>query len=379
MPKAGVENGTAVRPRDESFDLAKGIGILAVVGLHLSNRSARLFHMPYSKSWWVLKWINLFLNFCVPLFLFISAVLLARSVARQERPNWGRFAWRRSKAVVFPLLLWSGIYWGVKAAATREGRLHDPAYWSDVGARAFDLLFGKAEFHLYFLSVLAQLCILFPILVVALRSKRLSFWVALLIAIIVQTVVVLVQKQVQFKFPASTAFWYMSTVIPGVWLGLNWDKWQVVRRWAWPLGLAIAAVGFYELGIQSHQALLKEPSNGTLVNVSTWTYALGMSLLTLVGVTLWSERASRPSLLRTGLRVLGAMSLQIYLIHPMVMEVLSDRYRLFLRLPLSAFWLFLATLLITFAISWVLDKIPYVNTLLFGRDLPPRGKPKEAA
>ena len=324
MPaEAEPQTATPVKRRDESFDLAKGIGILAVIVLHLSNRSARTFHMEYSKSWWALKWTNLFVNFCVPLFLFISAVLLARSVARQERPNWGRFAWRRGKAVLFPLLLWSAIYWGVKAKfSVGESRLRDPAFWSDTGARLFDLLFGKAEFHLYFLSVLAQLCILFPLLVFLMRSKRINLWLALLIALLVQTIVVLIQKQVGFKFPASTAFWYMSTVLPGVWVGLNWQRWPEVRTWAWPIGAVLAISGFSMLGYQSHQSLLKQPANGNWINISTWTYALGMCFLILSLVTIWGDRVTRPNPGRSALRTLGEMSLQLYLIHPLVMEIL---------------------------------------------------------
>lgn len=377
MTNEGQAPPAPAKRRDESFDLAKGIGILAVIVLHLSNRSARLFHTEYSKSWWALKWTNLFVNFCVPLFLFISVILLARSVARQERPNWALFAWRRGKAVVFPLILWSAIYWGVKARFSgSEGRLHNPDFWADIPARLFDVFFGKAEFHLYFLSVLAQICILFPLLVWLLRSKRLHFLWVLLIAVLVQTVVVLIQKQVAFKFPASTAFWYMSTVLPGVWIGLNWDKWPDVRRWALPAGAVLALAGFGMLGYQSYNSLTKQPANGNWINISTWGYALGMCFLILALVTWWSGRVTKPAAGRTLLRTFGEMSLQLYLIHPMVMEVLSRRSSGFRQLPLPSVWLFLATLLVTFAISWLLDKVPYANTVLFGRDLPPKPHPK---
>jgi peptidoglycan/LPS O-acetylase OafA/YrhL len=375
-----VQNDTPPEPRpnrEEAFDVAKGIGILAVVGLHVSNRSGRLFHQQFSNSWWILTWINRFLNFCVPLFLLLSAILLARSLAKQEPIDWKRFARRRLKSVLFPLVLWTVIYWLLHAYVRGDAVMQTSAYWLDVKARLFDLVLGKAEFHLYFLAVLLQLCLILPFLVLLLRRIKLNIWTVTLIAIIMQTLMVLIQKQVQFKFPASIVLWYASTILPAVWVGMNWREWPQIRRTGWPAWAALALGGFAAFAWQTWLNLVPKTANGTLLNASTWAYVLGAGFLILAGVTTWTSGAPTPKLI---MRRLGEMSLQVYLMHPILMQFLTKDsiVRGYRSLPLPSLWFFVTILLGTYAVAWALDKVPYVNFALFGRDLPPRASSTKA-
>ncbi|HVT12953.1 MAG TPA: acyltransferase [Fimbriimonadaceae bacterium] len=408
--------------RDVAFDVAKGVGIVAVVGLHLSNRSASAFHDSGSPGWWVLKWTNLFLNFCVPLFLIVSAILLARSASRQEKPDWKRFAWRRVRSILGPLVVWSVLYWLMRAFVQHDARVLTPGFWSDVKGRLMDVAFGKAEFHLYFMSILAQVCLILPLFVVLFRRVRLDIWIVLLIAIILQGASFALQKVVLFPYPGSTVFWYFSSVIPGIWIGMNWRDWPSIRRATWPAWALLAAAGFAVFGYDSWLVLTKQQPNGTVMNAAASAYALGMPFLIIGLLTVWVGRMEEPSrpearptnlgagrpltLARTTrrpsppgrrgvdgafedrleacatgsaewLRRLGTMSLQIYLMHPVLMEVLTTSWRLpvMRRLPLPSVWLFLITLFGTYGIALLLSRTPYADQILFGKELPPKRQP----
>ena len=298
--------------RDEAFDIAKGVGIVAVVGLHLSSRSASLFYKPFDGAWWVLKWINLFLNFCVPLFLLISAVLLARSLSRSLatlpggtalRPSrsgrveesgsangsvWARYALRRIRSVLLPLLIWSAIFWLLRAYVRHDAAVMRPGFWGDLKGRLMDLAFGKAEFHLYFLSVLAQFCLVLAFLVLLFRRGRTNIWHALLIATLLQGAAFALQKVVRFEWPGATVFWYLSILIPGVWVGMNWPEWPEVRRRTWAAWILLAILGFAVFGYDSALDLEKQATNGTLTNAASSAYALGISFLILALLTLWN-------------------------------------------------------------------------------------------
>ncbi len=370
--------------RDIAFDLAKGVGIVAVVALHLTSRSASLFHKPFDAAWWSLRWINFFVNFCVPLFLLVSAILLARSLSSTRdgitAARWKRFAWRRTRSVVFPLVIWSAIYWMLRAFVQHQTSLLKPTYWADIKDRGLELVFGKAEFHLYFLSVLAQFCIVLPLVVALLRRVRSpkqysgtpapAFFIVLVIAIALQAGAFALQKVVRFPWPGSTVFWYLSTLIPGVWVGMNWDDWPAIRRRTWPVWIAFAAVGFAIFGYNSSLDLQHQQTNGTVTNSASAAYALGMPFMILALLSMLSD-APRGwvGATRAVLRRMGELSIQIYLMHPILLQWLGTSWRLtlFRSLPLPGLWLFSLTLFGTYGIALLLDRLPHVNQLLFGK------------
>jgi peptidoglycan/LPS O-acetylase OafA/YrhL len=394
-----------VQKRDEVFDVAKGVGIVAVVALHLSSRSASLFHKPYDGGWWTLKWLNLFVNFCVPLFLLISAILMARSAGRQERPNWWRFAGRRIRAIVLPLVVWTIIYWVLREYIRHDPRMLQEGYWSHWQNRITDLLFGKAEFHLYFLSVLAQVCLVLPFFYLLFKRVRMGIWAVALIAVLLQACAFVVQKVAVFQYgmatvppfsyPGSTVFWYLATIVPGIWVGMNWDEWPRIRSGTWLLWGFFALAGFLVFGYFAWKDLVGIPltgSDGTLQNAGSSSYMLGMPFLVLAFLTIWgAHRASAAeepddkakigpgTLTWRSFRALGLMSMQIYLMHPILLQYLTKPsiMRVFRSLPVPSLWYFLVTLLGTFAVGLVMDKVPFMNQIFFGKEFLRKKKPAE--
>lgn len=102
FPNSGMEvtarMSETAQQRDLAFDIVKGVSILEVVAHQTLGISLRLFAEKGTAEWWGLFAFYKTLHFAVPAFLMMSALLLARSLAKQGKPNWTRFYIRRASA-----------------------------------------------------------------------------------------------------------------------------------------------------------------------------------------------------------------------------------------------------------------------------------------
>ena len=371
----------AVR-RDATFDILKGIGIGEVMVHHLLAHSARKFAVAGSVEWWALAVTNRVLHFAVPTFLLASALLLARSVARQARPDWKRFGVRRVLRTLWPYLLWSVVYVVFRIAVVKIGDDVEPkqfvagrtlpALLVDGPGLIEDLFWGKAYYHLYFLVVLLQSSLLFPLLFFFLRRVRLSFGGVLLLALGAQGVVFFLQATlVRAPYPASTVFWYLPPVLVGVWLGLNGDAWPAVWR-AWRVPFAVATLGglgvylFLSVVSLGGGRIASLPFNAA---VNIYTSGAALLLLALAG-----RLARRAGWAARRLARVGDWSLPLFLIHPLVLHLLSGPTigRVWNALPFSQVWVGAAMLGVTWGLTTLAWRLR-ADRLLFGRSLAPGG------
>ncbi len=362
------------RKRDPSFDILKGILILCVVLLHSTGRSASHLAADHSTTWWVLKEINWSLCFAVPVFILASVVLWTRS--QVARGNWTGYFGRRIKSILHPYLVWTVLYWLFKLFVAHTlldkdsslpllTRLHLPA-------RAYELLFGKAEFHLYFMFVMLQLAIIFPIIFTAFRAaKSQTFWVMCLTTLGIQYIVFAIYRSlysplyglVVFRSPSSYVLWDITSLIPGLWLGLNWAKWPSVRRGAAIAGIVIA-LPLMVLIVSFEQALLHH------ADVSSYYYNGAISVLAMAMAFALLTVSQKVSQSKVGewLAYVGQKSIQVYFVHPMIMFFMDGRRptALFKALPLGPLWSFAVlvglSLLFARAMEWL-----RLDGVLFGR------------
>ncbi|MFC4425433.1 acyltransferase [Deinococcus navajonensis] len=299
--------------RLSTVDVFRGLTILEVVGHHASGMALR-HATPGSGTHEALLVLNRTLHFAVPAFVFLSCLVLTRSLLKRFEPQ--RYYWRRLTRGGWPYLLWSVLYalWYVWSGQRVPESLSDPARWWTW------LAYGKASYHLYFLLVALEVYLLLPLLLpLARRRPRIS--AALVAGIAAQLGAYFLNREIlHLQFPASTALWYMLPVTLGLAVGARLDEfedwWRRRRVVLLPL-LALA----YSLYLPVALAYVRGEQVTPLVYSGlSWTFT-ALVALTLLGVAHALQRG--PRRLQTMIATLGTVSLQIYLLHPAVLQALE--------------------------------------------------------
>ncbi len=378
-PDVGAPAAASVpRPRDPTFDILKGISILEVMTHHVLSTSMRKFAELHDPMWWTMAVLSRILHFAVPTFLLVSAILLARSVASKPKPDWRRFFARRTERTLMPYLVWTGIY-----IAFRILWLRDP---SDVTPTQLTLpmigsvttpelltpsriwinvFWGKAYYHIYFMVVLLQFSVLFPLLFAAMRRWRMGFAAALGLGASIQVAAFYVQRHlIPVPYPASTVLWYCMPVVAGMWVGLNWKEWDGVwRKWRW--GIALLAVAGLAMYLPPALMMyLNKPISNELYHIGIKTYCLGIALLLLA----LSRTLGPIRLVGRFLQRVGDRSIAFFLIHPLVLFMLGGPKitRLLEYTVIPPLALGLTMFLITWTLSEA-SRLSRADRVLFGR------------
>ncbi|PWU24166.1 hypothetical protein C5B42_00510 [Candidatus Cerribacteria bacterium 'Amazon FNV 2010 28 9'] len=131
-------------------NIMKGISIIAVVCLHVFTSIPNMYTNLPVRS--LVIGVDQLLRFCVPLFVVISGYGLASRYMR-DLPVVQYF--RKRVLRLIPLyLVWSGIF-----LFLFSDWQHTP-----ISSLVRTILLGKADYHLYFVPMIIQLYVLFPLL-----------------------------------------------------------------------------------------------------------------------------------------------------------------------------------------------------------------------
>jgi len=323
--------------RTPVFDALKGIGILEVVFHHCTGRSLWKFETKFAPGWWIAVVANEILHFAVPLFLFVSAMLLSRSYSK--RPQLRDYVRRRANRTLVPYLVASVGYLAFRALVVHtEGEIR-PDWFTRVALPA--LLYGRAYFHMYFIIVLLQLIAMVPILCWIQSRWQLSFRAWLGAATVLYGGFVILQGWA-FTVP-STGSLVVSYSVP-IALGVGFGLCPPERFWRTStLGWLTLATGLIHVGLATAVAAgSRQP---------TWLVAYAFTAYTATfSVWLWKwiepqkdEKWIRP------LATVGTASMAIYLLHPLAMHYVGGPRltSIYMALPLSSVWFTLATLTLT--------------------------------
>lgn len=358
-PTTHGEAIAAQLPRDttERFrwvEVFRGLAILEVVFHHASGRFLAMLDSE-GLAWLMLATLNRTLHYAVPAFLMMTALVLTAALLRQFRLK--RYATNRALRALLPYLLWSGVYLAYRYFAF--GVSLDWSRWADY------LFWGKAYFHLYFLAVAMQLYLLLP-LVLPLARMRPPFW-AVLIAIVALTMGVYWFNRLVYQVPytGSYVLWYTPVVLLGMWLATQTDRLATVLRRGWLLALGCAGFGLWLYLPLALAVLQRLPVNTFHYQVGNWLFTTGISFL-LLAVAYWLS--TREWRWVSGIAALGRYSLQIYLIHPMIlMELARWGLTSVLQVRFGLPLFYLLGLLVPFGLAWLLSRRPRLSTALFGR------------
>lgn len=343
-------------------DSVKVIAAVAVVGIHATSASENHFFQQH--NFLSLDFIGVLVNqvarFSVPLFLYLSAYGLAKSEKKDSAGFFTvslNFLWKRLPTILVPYFFFSGIalvlefhsYSGTTAELSQK-ILHK-------------LRIGAADYHLYFLVILAQCYILFPLLTRIARAYPGGYRMA------TGFVLVLVAG---LLYKGSSEF-----LLPK--LGLSHPGWHA--------SFVIYWLPYFMLGILHAQkpplfAATTDDSDPMANNAQLWksiALALGVILALACVVTeyiYYSRQGnpvdyynhfSRPSVMLYALTVvyllqsfrtspfergaekIAPLTFSVYLIHPQILRLLTNYAG---NLPGVFSWII--TVLVTFALVYAL-------------------------
>jgi surface polysaccharide O-acyltransferase-like enzyme len=239
-----------MKKRDSLIDILKGLSILAVIFIHFNGK---LFpFLSLSQKYWLLSFDQI-LRFCVPLFVALSGYSLAKRYS-SEKINFVSFLRRRIFKIVPAYLFWSAIaYLSIILFKTWPGYQDSYPWWQII-------FLGKADYHLYFVPMVVQLYLLFPLLLQAV--KKYQVWFLTTACLFQYWWFWFVQQQIK---PLTDSFWQ--------------DQWQYLFCVSW--------IGYFVLGI--FLALQKEFRKKIFGAIGLGALILGLKLSTSISWQLFNE------------------------------------------------------------------------------------------
>ncbi|WP_246078994.1 acyltransferase [Paenibacillus piri] len=336
------------------LDIVRAFAILAVLTIH--GTSEATVELPVgSGSQALYLAINKLSNFAVPLFILLSGlVLFYRYIDDWSGKQAVAFYLKRVKQILFPYLIWSAFYYIYNQLLFTRDQLH----WS--WSEFFGLLpWADASYHLYFMVIIVQFYLLFPLLVWLCRMWSGFRKGLFVLGIAVQFAFYSYNHWVKpLNHMPSLCVTYFSLFCLGGFIGMHYDAFAawISRhiRWVLPLSAALGA-GFMGLFLLEERFGLLLDNTWYELLFNTYPMFAAMSFIWIGRKLLQLWPAVSKALLS-----LGAVSFGVYLMHPAVlsywrMHAVNDSGRM-LDYHAYTFSAFLLSLI-----------VPWVAVSLYGR------------
>ncbi|EGD54992.1 acyltransferase [Gordonia neofelifaecis] len=295
-----------------------------------------------------------------------------------DRPDFRATSfWRRRiKLVIVPYLVWSVLYWVIEGMWA-HGRLNDIPTSLD---ELFDQVkWGTAAFHLYFLFVMLQVYLLFPLVRQIVTRTRGHHWWLLAGSVTLQVVVL---SMISYWTPPAgfAELWghMYATVLPYQLLivlgALAADHREQVGRWlrgrgellGWLLlGTGLLAVGSYVHRVVFSGAPINDPSSPFELTLLPFIVVAAISVYAMALHWATFHRDRTPLMAKT-VAYASNRSFPVFLVHVMVLffllrPVTDDGQKWMVAhipQPFATITVYVATLAISLLVVEVLRRLP---------------------
>ena len=334
--------------RRAELDLCRVIACLAVAAIH----TVMLFwdFSPASPVWAFWNLLSLAVRFGVPLFFLLGGALLLG----RERLDFRRHLHRILHLIVL-FYVWSALCRCLDAACGRV--------WMD--GTPLGLLILRGYYHLWFLPALALCYCALPLLHAAIHggADNLRRGAALLFGVVLALAVLDAVPDKPDWLSALLSPWRLSHFRYLIYLplGLLLAERKLSARALTALGLAALASLLLTAFLNRRASLAAGKAVEVYYGYLTPSAALGACFVLALCRRLapWAEKRAAP------LQTLAGCTLGVYLMHPILIDLLRGRVDFAAH---SAVWLFplsyLAAVLIPLGLTLLLKKLPLLNKLV---------------
>lgn len=310
------------------LEMLRAFGIIAVIMIHATS-SAVVSTDLNSKLFLVFVSLNTLSKFAVPLFILISGLSLFYNY--YDKPINAQavrsFYKKRITKLMLPFLIFSFVYYSI-VVYSRHGFSSLEPFISHFLTWEFliNLIIGKTYTHLYYIFIIMQFYLLFPLIWYVMRRWPHTLKWMIAAGLVIQWLYVLNAKDMGIKYVSSGCFAYSLYFSIGTYIGINYSKLQ--RYWehkmggiAWGLALIALWVIFGAICVNSF--LLE--AQGEMMVTHPWVIELTNEIYITAACFLLIQlalliKSSRLEFLKSMLVHLGNASFGIYLLHPLFLR-----------------------------------------------------------
>lgn len=301
------------KPKLSEIDIVRAIAIIAVVLIHGTSGATQLPVGTGSQTFFFI--LNKASLFTVPLFIWISGLVLFYSYYDRWEPGMARVFWtKRLQKILIPYILWSLFYYLYNQIMFHGTMDVDAFYLLKL------LLSGNASYHLYYMVIIVQFYVLFPFMLAAVKRYTLLRRGLIPLGIGIQAASYTIHHWV-FPIPEYDSLFlsYTATFSLGAFMGIYYPTmvtWAIrYKRWIWSAVLLAGGAFAGMLLLQQHDLANIE---NTWFELALLAYCL---TIPLVCVPWARNQLARGSRFGASLSALGAASFGIYLVHPAILTL----------------------------------------------------------
>jgi len=295
----------------KEINYLRGFATIFVILIHLT--SSCLIYPKSSFTYTLFGTLNCALTFAVPMFLFISALIMTYQLKYSDNINWIKFISKRIIKVLSALIFWSIVY------VLYHGNLENITLKNIIGY----LVLGKASYHLYFIPLIIQLYLIFPLIwIITKKIDKLkinlssSFLICIIGSAIFQYTFTTVFRLNIFKsfiYFATIIFSYSMPIFIGVWIGYNYYEIKnFFNKCFIALLLLLTTIScFYYVKFEFINYTYKTT---LLFSPFYWT----LIILTLAYLSRYIKKDKF-------LNTINKHSFIIYLVHPLILDIINAK------------------------------------------------------
>jgi len=330
-----------------SIDFMRSICCILVITIHVTAAFWYVFE-PGSLQFKTIIQINTLSKFAVPAFIFISGFVLFYVYSSREL-RLIEFYKKRMFRVIIPYIIWSIIY--ILANYIAVGQ---PV---NLKSLAYYFVLGKANYHLYYISLILQFYLVFPLLLKLYQRFSNPIIPVGLLTILNFTFI----SFVKINFSDRIFIFYLMFFILGFLLADFKKKEIKISLYFLTLITLIYSMVATYYSLDTYKALINADLISRYLYKHSWWYFSIISILFLYSFSSYAEKKFPVLVNNSIISSIGKHSFTIYLCHPLVMKALHflPPYKNMLKTNPSILIIleFIIVLSFSWLLSWLLSQL----------------------